>query len=197
MRTSIFLICVLFLFSGCTKRYWYRSKIDLAQSKRYSVKIEVVNSSSELLDKEFEQVMRDAATKELKKKGFFELPIDSPQFLFTLLLKVGSFNQSERPGPRDLGLHLALESDTLLFKEMYGSGGITSTVSGSRSQQVKAVMIVCLMRNYKQGWVKWVCADDLYYFGEPRDMGRAEGMVRHLIRIAKDKHVQSTNSISH
>lgn len=196
MRIVFLLTSILLLFTGCTKRYWYRTKIDLAKSKRYSVKIEVVNESNELLDKEFEKVMRESSVRALEKKGFFELPVDSPQFLFTLMFKVGSFSRGGQLTPRDLGLHMVSENDSILLQNAFHSGS-SMTASGSRTEQVKAVMIVCLMRHYKQGWVKWVCADDLYYFGEPRDLGRAEGMVRHLIKIAKDKQAQSNNAINH
>lgn len=173
MRISFFLICVLLLFSGCTKRYWFRLKIDSANSKRYSVKINILNQSSNLLSDDFAEIMRKAAAKELKRKGYFELPIDSPQFLFTLLLKVDSFNASEQIPPKEIALY----ADTV--KPNYRS----------YHQTVKAVMIVGELKHYKRGWIKWIVADDVYYFGEYRDIGRTEGMVRYLIRTAKDKEL--------
>lgn len=173
MRLSIVVVCMLLLVSGCTKRYWFRLKIDVANSKRYSVKVNVVNQTSSLLSTDFVEVMRKAAVKELKKKGYFELPIDSPQFLFTLYLKVDSFNASEQVKPKEIALY----TDTI--KPNYRS----------YHQTVKAVMMVCELKHYKRGWVKWVNADDVYYFGEYRDIGRTEGMVRYLIRTAKDKEL--------
>ena len=174
MRISFFILCILLLFSSCSKRYWFRLKIDVANSKRYSVKIKVLNQSANLLSDDFAEIMRKAAAKELKKKGYFELPIDSPQFLFTLLLKVDSFNASEQIPPKEIALYTA---DTV------------KTNYRSYHQTVKAVMVVCELKHYKRGWVKWICADDVYYFGEYRDIGRTEGMVRHLIRTAKDKEL--------
>lgn len=173
MRIPFILICVLFLFSGCTKRYWFRLKIDSANSKRYSVKINVLNQSTNLLSDAFAEIMRKAAVKELKKKGYFELAIDSPQFVFTLLLKVDSFNASEQIPPKEIALY----ADTV--KPTYRS----------YNQTVKAVLVVCELKQYKRGWVKWINADDVYYFGEYRDIGRTEGMVRYLIRTAKDKEL--------
>jgi hypothetical protein len=182
MRTSSILFCILILFSGCTKRYWYRTKIDLPNTKKYSVKINVVNESNNLLNKDFMDVMRKAAVKELKKKGYFELPVDSPMFLFTLVLKVDSFNASEKVPPREVSIYTA---DTV------------KPNLRSYRQTVKAVMIVCELKHYKKGWIKWVNTNDVYYFGEYRDLGRTEGMVRLLIRTAKDRQLQTLNTVTH
>jgi hypothetical protein len=172
MRLRLIVVSILLIVSGCTKKYWFRLKIDVANSKRYSVKMNIVNQTPSLLSNDFVEVMRKAATKELKKKGYYELPIDSPQFLFTLYLKVDSFNASEQIPPKEIALYT---TDTV--KPNYRS----------YNQTVKAVMMVCELKHYKQGWVKWINADDVYYFGEYRDIGRTEGMVRYLIRTAKDK----------
>src|SRR6478736_6545501 len=105
MRLPLIAVCIVLIVSGCTKRYWFRLKIDVANSKRYSVKINVVNQTTSLLSNDFVEVMRKAAAKELKKKGYFELPIDSPQFLFTLYLKVDSFNAAEQIPPKEIALY--------------------------------------------------------------------------------------------
>lgn len=139
----------------------------MPQSKKYSVKITIDNRVPDLLSNEFEEVMRKACVKELKRKGFYELPIDSPQFHFTLVLKVDSFNAGIRESKPNAVYTPAPSKEYYTFKHT-----------------VKAIMFDCVLRNYKQGWKQWEIGDDLYYFGETRDIGRSEGMVRYLIRSA-------------
>jgi hypothetical protein len=177
----LLLFFVLLSVMGCEQKYWFRIKIDVPHSNKYSVKVNVINQSNHLLSKDFEEIMRKSVVKELKKKGYFELPIDSPQFLFTLFLNVDSFNAAKKNHPKEIALY----ADSVRHNYR------------SYNQTVKAVMIVCELKHYKQGWVKWISADDVYYFGEYRDIGRVEGVVRHLIRIAKDNQVQSLHSVSH
>jgi hypothetical protein len=172
MHIRILLIGLVWvLFGGCSKRYWFRNKIDLADSKKYSVKITVINQAPTFLSDQFVEVMRKSSAKELKRKGYFELPIDSPQFHFTLVLKVDSFNA----GIRDFTKKTATYSTTP-SKNYY-----------TFRHTVKAILFNCEMRNYKQGWMQWEAADDLYYFGEDRDLGRSVGMVRYLIKSAKPR----------
>jgi hypothetical protein len=188
MRLSIVKIlgcvCIL-LFASCGKRYWYRTKIDLANSKKYSVKIKVVNASNGFFDKDFADVMHKAAAKELKKKGYFEVPIDSPQFLFTLVFKLDSFNAGI---PRNNEVNDTLNDDInhIDRKNAIYAAKPPGAPYAFKST-VKAIMFDCELRHYKHGWIKWKEADDIYYFGEYRDIGRSEGMVRHLIKIAKDR----------
>jgi hypothetical protein len=51
---------------------------------------------------------------------------------------------------------------------------------------VKAILFDCRMENYKKKRIKWEANDDIYYFGEYRDIGRSEGMVRYIIKNVKD-----------
>jgi hypothetical protein len=179
MRLSVLIICIV-LFTGCSQRYWYRNKISLPYTQKFTVKVRVLNQSNNLLNAEFEEVMRKAAVKELKKKGYNEAPIDSPQFLFTLYLQVDSFDVSAG-GPREIN------PDRESGRSEYRSANST----------VRAVTMVCELKHYKQGWTKWVNSDDVYYFGEYRDIGRAEGMVRQLIHDAKDKQVMAPAPVKH
>lgn len=158
---------LLFLFCGCQKRYWFRSTIDIGNSKKYSVKITVINDAPDFLSDKFVEVMRKRSAKSLKRKGYFEVPIDSPQFHFILTLKVDSFNT--------------------LYKAntVYTADKIIDSYRFKRT--VKAIMIHCTLKNYKQGWTKWDVSDDLYYFGEYRDIGRSEGMVKALIKNASPR----------
>ncbi len=170
MRITILLLLMV-LLGGCTKRYWFRTKIDTVNSKKYSVKITVINQSPEFLSDQFVEVMRKSSMKELKRKGYFELPIDSPQFHFVLTLKVDSFNA----GVRNFTKNTAVYSTT------------PSRNYYTFRHTVKAILFNCEMRNYKQGWLQWEAEDDLYYFGEERDLGRSVGMVRHLIKTVKPR----------
>lgn len=172
MRTQFLILILISVLSGsCTKRYWFRNKIDTAQSKKYSVKISVVNQAPNFLSDYFIEVMRKSCAKELKRKGYFELPIDSPQFHFTLVLNVDSFNAGIRNYTKRNAVYSTSPSkDYYTFKHT-----------------VRAIMFTCEMRNYKQGWTQWEAVDDLYYFGEDRDLGRSVGMVRYLIKSAKPR----------
>lgn len=138
----------------------------MPQSKKYSVKITIDNKAPDFLSDQFVEVMRKACVKELKRKGFYELPIDSPQFLFTLELKVDSFNAGIRGFTKKNAVYTPTPA-----KSYY-----------TFKHTVKAIMFNCELRNYKGGWIQWEINDDLYYFGENRDIGRSEGMVRYLIR---------------
>jgi hypothetical protein len=118
------------------------------------------------------KILHKAAAKELKKKGYYEIPIDSPQFLFTLQMKVDSFNASR----------------VSHYSKKYAMYSHTpESAPYSFGHTVKAIMFNCELRHYKQNWVKWDATDDVYYFGEYRDIGRSEGMVRYLIRSAKPR----------
>ncbi len=168
----VFYCCIaILLFNGCHQRYWYRNTIDIGDSKRYSVKVTVINYAPEFLSEEFVEVMRKASVKALKRRGYFEVPIDSPQFHFILTLKVDSFNAGIKN---------------------YDYQKTVYTITPQRNyynfkHTVKAIMINCTLKNYKQGWNKWDIYDDLYYFGEYRDIGRSEGMVKALIKNATPK----------
>lgn len=165
----VFCCCIaLLLFCGCQKRYWFRSTIDIGNSKKYSVKITVINDAPDFLSDKFVEVMRKRSAKSLKHKGYFEVPIDSPQFHFILTLKVDSFNAGVRNYNRQSAIYTPTpQKNYYAFKHT-----------------VKAIMINCTLKNYKQGWTKWEVFDDLYYFGEYRDIGRSEGMVKALIKNA-------------
>jgi hypothetical protein len=92
LRDNFLLTCLLILlFSGCTKRYWYRNKIDVPHSKKYSVEIKIVNRSPEFLNNEFIDAMHKAATKSLEKFGYYETRAKSTRFVYTLVLSVDSF----------------------------------------------------------------------------------------------------------
>ncbi len=104
MRMPIlFLSLVMILLSGCTKRYWYRTKIDTKHSQKYSVKITIINEIPKHLSDEFVASMRKASLKVLERKGYFELPIDSPQFHYILTIRGATYlyRSNERFGYLD------------------------------------------------------------------------------------------------
>ena len=171
IRNSLGIFLCLLLLNGCNKRYWFRSKIDDGKSKKYSVKIIINNESPTILSDKFVAVMRHACVKGLKQKGYFEIPIDSPQFQYILTLRVDSFNASAGTFNAKKGIYT------------------TAPQKGLKSfkHTVKAIEFDCQMKHYKKGWMQWQNADDIYYFGEYRDIGRSEGMVRYLIRTAEPK----------
>jgi hypothetical protein len=158
---TLLFIVGLMLLASCNQRYWFRTKIDLANSKKYSVKISVVNCSPEMLPENFNAAMRHVSKKYLKRRGYYEVPIDSPQFHYTLSIKVDSFRVGGKPFYR---------------RDIY-----------SNSKNVKAILIEAKMVHYKKGWMQWENRDDIYYFGETRDVGRSMGVVRYLIRNAQPK----------
>lgn len=164
---SVLLLITLTI--SCQKRYWFRTKIDLAGSKKYSVKVTVENRSPEFISQEFVDVMRKESAKQLKRKGFFELPIDSPQYHFNLVLFVDSFNSAVRSREKNAAFYAHVpQRNAYRFKHT-----------------VKAIFFNCKLTHYKQGWTQWEAKEDIYYFGESRDLGRGVGVVKYLIRTAK------------
>jgi hypothetical protein len=170
LNLKIIGLLLVIALTSCQQRYWYRNKIDNGTSKKYSVKINMVNEAPGFIEQSFVDVMRKAAAKELRKKGYFEVPIDSPQFLFTLTIKVDSFNAGVKYFTKSLATYTEKPADApYAFK-----------------RTVKAILFQCEMKSYKRGRRKWEISDDIYYFGEYRDIGRSEGMVRYLIKTVKD-----------
>lgn len=165
-------ICLLVLvFTGCTKRYWYRTKIDAPHSNKYSVKINIENRSPDRLNEDFVNAMHRSAAKALKKWGYFEAPVKSPRFIYTLTVGVDSFNQSVK------------HFDS---KNLPGPGGI---IRGSYNYAygVSAIVFNSRLDYGKEAVTKWERMYDIYYFGEKRDISRSEGVVKFLIKTAEER----------
>jgi hypothetical protein len=163
-------LCVL-LFSDCNKRYWYRTKIDVPRSNKYSVEIHIENQSPEILSKEFTDAMHKAAAKGLKKYGYYETHVKSPRYIFTLVLEMDSFNQSKRHFDNHNIPHSLLLGN---YNYAYGVGAIVF-----RSQLMDT--------RYGPKWSKYY---DIYYFGEKRDISRSAGVVKFLIKTSEQKRYQ-------
>jgi hypothetical protein len=162
------IVCVLmFTVLGCSKRYWFRTKIDLPRSNKYSVKINIVNLSPDQLSKEFVEGMHTAASKALAKKGYYEVPIKSPVYTYTLVVKIDSFNRTRR-------YYDNKKSGSILTGEYPYKYGIAAIVFHSK-----------LAHNGQFG-VKWEKRYDIYYLDEKRDISRSKGVVKFLIRTAED-----------
>ncbi len=162
---------LLLLIGGCTKRYWYRTKIDVPQSNKYSVKINIVNESPEFLNVEFNNAMHKAAAKALKKRGYYETGIKTPKFIYTLVLRVDSFNRAIKHFDNQNIPHSLLLGN---YNYRYGVGAITFQ---SKLDDIK----------YGPKWEKYY---DIYYFGEKRDISRSKGVVKFLIKTAEQKRYQ-------
>lgn len=172
LRDSKIIFCILMLLiGGCTKRYWYRTKIDVPRSNKYSVKINIVNDSPELLTKQFCDEMHKAATKALKKNGYYETGVKVPKFNYTLVLRVDSFNQSIKHFDNQNIPHSLLLGN---YNYRYGVGAIT---------------FVSKLDDTKYG-PKWEKYYDIYFFGEKRDISRSAGVVKFLIKTAEQKRYQ-------
>jgi hypothetical protein len=169
MRKSSLIICLgIMLVSGCTKRYWFRSKIDVPHSKRYSVKINIVNRSPECLTGEFITAMHQAAAKYLQKWGYYETHIKSPTYIYTLTLRVDSFDQSrKRFDGQNIPPKLLLGDRNFVYGE--------------------AAIVFTSELDHKQFGRKWSKFYDIYYFGEKRDISRSKGVVKLLIKMAEEK----------
>jgi hypothetical protein len=168
----IFLICSL-LLSSCGKRYWYRLK--LRDSKPlYSVRVKVINQSPSYISPKFEEEMKVASLKELKKKGFIPSVKDSPMYEFVLRLEVDSFNA----GVRNFRSEYPGYQPDLSHARSVSSSGVYNF-----RKPVKAMMIRCKLQHFKNKSSVWENNEDLYFFNDYRkDLGRTYGMVRYLIR---------------
>lgn len=172
LRNCKIILCILMLLiGGCTKRYWFRTKIDVPRSNKYSVKINIENQSPELLNKTFCDEMHKAAAKALRKNGYYETGVKSPRFIYTLILRVDSFNQSIKHFDNQNIPHSLLLGN---YNYRYGVGAI---VFGSKLDDTK----------YGPKWDKYY---DIYFFGEKRDISRSAGVVKFLIKTAEQRRYQ-------
>lgn len=159
------------VFSGCTKRYWYRTKIDVPHSNKYSVKIYIVNRSPNELNENFVNAMHKSAAKSLKKWGYYEAPVKSPKFIYTLTVGVDSFNKSIKHFDNK---NLPEPGSIIRGKYNYSYG-------------VGAIVFDSKMEYGPESVVKWERIYDIYYFGEKRDISRSEGVVKFLIKTAEER----------
>jgi hypothetical protein len=65
--TCVILCIMLIATMGCQRKYWFRIKIDVPHSNKYSVKINIVNYSDSLLSKKFEDPAQSGC-KRVKKE---------------------------------------------------------------------------------------------------------------------------------
>jgi uncharacterized protein YifE (UPF0438 family) len=115
--------------------------------------------------------MHTAASKALAKNGYFEVPIKSPVYTYTLIVNVDSFNQTRRYfDNRNIP-----KAGSILTGEYPYKYGVAAIVFHSK-----------LTHNGQYG-IKWEKRYDIYYLGEKRDIARSKGVVKFLIRTAEEK----------
>jgi hypothetical protein len=174
-RFRFFLLGVILLFYvGCGQRYWYRLKLDGTSVKRYTIKVDIVNHTPELLTPDFETLLKRGALKELKKYGYYESPKDSPDYFLVLQLAVDSFNMA-------------------LFREqtkiaIYSDSIVKSPEAYRFNRTVRAILMQCDLLQRKPFLHAWTGYDDVYYFDDfRRDVGRCESVLRFVIRQREEK----------
>jgi hypothetical protein len=169
MKSSISIIFMLLIlvFSSCQKRYWYRSFVWGSSKNLTPVNIVLNNSSTQLLNKTFEDEILAACKKQLQKKGFKITP-KKAALTFELNIKVDKFTVSG----------LAYYGGQKIYLYPY------------YDKDVKAILLDCYLFETKKDlrWKVWENSNDLYFFGkQKRDMRRTKSMVKYLIRSAKQK----------
>lgn len=168
MKSKLYLLSiVLLLLSSCQKRYWYRSFVFGSGKNLVPVNLIIQNESPTLLTETFEKEMRTACEKQLLKKGYKVVP-KKAIFQFKLVIKVEKFRVN--------GLAHYGGERTMLYPYF--------------DKEVKAILFECVLSQSKKdlSWTVWENTNDLYFFGkQKRDMRRSRGMVKYLIRSAKEK----------
>ncbi|MFA9212685.1 MAG: hypothetical protein ACEQSR_02425 [Candidatus Methylacidiphilales bacterium] len=168
MKSRLYLLSiVLLLLSSCQKRYWYRSFVFGSSKNLVPVNLIIQNESPTLLTETFEKEMRAACEKQLLKKGYKVVP-KKATFQFKLVIKVDKFTVN--------GLAHYGGERTMLYPYF--------------DKEVKAILFECILTQSKKdlNWTVWENTNDLYFFGkQKRDMRRSRGMVKYLIRSAKQK----------
>lgn len=178
LRIIILSVILLLAFAGCGKRYWYRIKLDGSSVKRYTIKVNVVNHSPNLISNEFEEILKKGALRELKKTGYYETPKDSPDFFLVMQLAIDSFNM-------------------ILYQEqkkiaIYSDSAVKAPNVYRLKKTVRAVLMQCDLVQRKPLQRKWTAYEDIFYFNDYwRDIGRSEGVVRYLIRSAEEQTKQN------
>jgi len=175
-QSTIFFICfflaILFIISGCGKRYWYRIKIRGQYKSTHAIKIEVRNYSPEFLSKAFEDKLIEVSRRQLKKVGYIVSPKDSPVFRFVLSMRVDSFNAVLRENQRP----------SFVVQNPYDFSLKQSQMNYYRNA-VKNLLFECQFLPYKNPIPNWTVQNDLYFFNDyQRDLGRSAGMVRYIIK---------------
>jgi hypothetical protein len=169
-RYLYFSVGLLMLLSGCTKRYWYRVKIDVPRSNKYSVQINIVNENKELISHAYEEAMHQAAAKALRKMGFYETRVKEPTYNYTLTLRIDTFNQEKR------------------YFDHKNVPETTSIIMGNYNHQHGVAAIVFFARlDHKNSGTQWSKYYDIYFFGEKRDIQRGKGVVKFLIRTSNER----------
>ncbi len=168
MKLRLWLIpIVLLLLSSCQKRYWYRSFVFGSSKNLVPVNVVIQNESPTLLTETFEKEILAACEKQLLKKGY-KATAKKAIFQFTLVIKVEKFKVN--------GLAHYGGERTMLYPYF--------------DKEVKAILFECTLTQSKKDltWQVWENSNDLYFFGkQKRDMRRSKGMVKYLIRSAKQK----------
>lgn len=168
MKLRLWLIpIVLLLLSSCQKRYWYRSFVFGSSKNLVPVNIVIQNESPTLLTETFEKEILAACEKQLLKKGY-KATTKKAIFQFILVIKVEKFKVN--------GLAHYGGERTILYPYF--------------DKEVKAILFECVLTQSKKDltWKVWENSNDLYFFGkQKRDMRRSRGMVKYLIRSAKQK----------
>jgi len=158
---------MLLLLSSCQKRYWYRSFVLGSSKNLIPINLSIQNESQALLTKTFENEMLAACEKQLFKKGY-KVILKNTTFQFKLIVKVEKFRVN--------GLAHYGGERTMLYPYF--------------DKEVKAILFECVLTQSKKdlNWTVWENTNDLYFFGkQKRDMRRSKGMVKYLIRSAKQK----------
>jgi hypothetical protein len=159
------LLIIIFIFSACQQRYWYRMKFDFWQKPdKGSCRVYIENHAQHLLKVDFDAYMQQACEKRMKKNNYVISGKDSTDFV----------------------LHVIISADTLI------GSGTGQTVKASSDQisyysynreQIKQLLFTIMLKEGEKQNIRWVEKADLYFMDdEIRDLGRSIGLINAIIK---------------